>query len=140
MIWPRGPVPIGAHPRPGLEAASALPGPREPVCGDLGSLPMSPWLLGRLCLSLLAMLQPFGGGGGQAWPPLRGPPPLGLETSLAPSVHWALGQPSCSGSPCLACPPPAGFCRPSPSLPGCAAQVLSPTGGGSRAYFHFPAV
>lgn len=62
---------------------------------------------------------------GEAGRPLRGPLPLGLRTSLAPSPHWDPCQPSCflqllPDSPPL-CPSPVRFLTPSPFLPDCVA-------------------
>lgn len=93
---------------------------------------------------------PVGGGEeGEALRPSAGPLPLGLETSLAPSPHWELGQPSCFPQPLPDSPPSLShpstvFTPPSHFLPLCVALgfclQLEGVPLGLDSFLHFPEV
>lgn len=105
-----------------------------PAVGPLLQVPGC--LEGSACLSK-AVLQPAGGAGGEegnAWRPLAGLLPLGLEASLAPSPRRELGQPSCLPQPLpdspLSAPSQPELLTAQPPPPTlCCARILSLAGG-----------
>lgn len=138
----RGPVPVGVPWGPGLGAAASHSASHAP----------SLTAPGRFCLSLPGSTPAFQWAVGRRMrpdAPSAGPLPLGLETSLAPSPHWELGQPSCfpqslPDSPPSWSHPSTGFTPPSHFLPlrvalGFCLQ-LEGVSLGPDSFLHFPEV
>lgn len=138
----RGPVPVRVPWGPGLGAAASHSASHAP----------SLTAPGRFCLSLPGSTPAFQWAVGRRMrpdAPSAGPLPLGLETSLAPSPHWELGQPSCfpqslPDSPPSWSHPSTGFTPPSHFLPlrvalGFCLQ-LKGVSLGPDSFLHFPEV